>query len=194
MQSYQVQAYKERTASRTASWGNLLWSFWGIRHSGGSLKCLYANACSMRNKQEDLQKTVCSYCAVCPQGSQRCSGIAHSWSAATDGSGLFRQDRLGRQREGGSLWMSEHWWCIGLCLRTGQEPVKNLGVEQINMNHAVVGVCYRLLGQEEQVDKASVRQLKGVSCSHALVLTGNLNNQVGSVWIWGEQASGRSGN
>lgn len=62
------------------------------------------------------------------------------------------------------------------------------------MNHAVVGVCYRLLGQEEQVDKASVRQLKGVSCSHALVLTGNLNNQVGSVWIWGEQASGRSGN
>lgn len=90
--------------------------------------------------------------------------------------------------------MSEHWRCIKLCLRMGQEPVKNLGVRQINMNHAVVGVCYRLLGQEEQVDKASVRQLNGASSSHALVLMGNLNNQVGSAWIWGEQASGCSGN
>lgn len=47
--------------------------------------------------------------------------------------------------------------------------------EQANMGDITVGVCYRLLDQEE-IDEAFYIQLKVVSCSQALVLMGHLNH------------------
>ena len=43
------------------------------------------------------------------------------------------------------------------------------------MGDITVGVCYRLLDQEE-IDEAFYIQLKVVSCSQALVLMGHLNH------------------
>jgi len=73
-------------------------------HQGPNLKCLFANAHSMGNKQAELEK--------CPH-LHRCDfiGIMETWwygfcdwSDGMEGYGLFRKDRQGRQ---GALYVKD---------------------------------------------------------------------------------------
>ena len=70
------------------------------------LKCIYTNAHSMGNKQEELE-------AIARQGNYNVVTItetwwddSHNWSTAMDGYKLFRRDRQGR-RGGGVACMLE---------------------------------------------------------------------------------------
>ena len=67
------------------------------------LKCIYTNACSMGNKQEELE-------AIVQQENYDIVAImetwwdgSHNWSAAMDGYKLFRRDRQGRRGSGVGL-------------------------------------------------------------------------------------------
>ena len=74
----------------------------GVRR-GAQLKCIYTNARSMGNKQEELEAIVrqASYDLVATP--ETWWDHSHDWSAAMDGYKLFRKD----SKEGGvAAWIS----------------------------------------------------------------------------------------
>ncbi|KAK4831824.1 hypothetical protein QYF61_019347 [Mycteria americana] len=140
------------------------------------LKCLYTNARSMGNKQEELE-------AIVHQENYDMVAImetwwddSHNWSAAMDGYKLFRRDRRGRRGGGVALYVRE---CLdSLELDDGDDRVECLWVRirgKANKADIVVGVCYRPPNQDEQTDELFYKQLGEASRSLALVLVGDFN-------------------
>jgi len=58
-----------------------------------SLKCLYTNACSMGNKQEELEVCVWSQGHNLIAVTETWWDSSHDWNAVMDGYTLFRKDR-----------------------------------------------------------------------------------------------------
>ena len=111
------------------------------------LKCLYTNARSMGNKQEELEATVLleSYDLVAI--TETWWDKSHDWSAAIDGYRLFRRDRQGRRGGGVALYIKKWIDCEELSLKNSQEQVESLWVrirDRGNKGNLVVGVYYRL--------------------------------------------------
>ena len=141
------------------------------------LKCIYTNAHSMGNKQEELE-------AVIQQDGYNLVAITetwdnrHDWHAVMDGYRLFRKDRPTRRGGGIALYVREQLECIELCL-ADEERVESLWVRikrQAHKGDITVGVYYRPPDQEEEVDEAFYRQLQAASQSQALVLMGDFNH------------------
>ena len=88
------------------------------------LKCVYTNARSMGNKQEELE-------AIVWQASHDLVAImetwwdhSHDWSAAMGDYKFFRKDRRGRRGGGVALYVKE---CIEVTeLMTGENKVESL--------------------------------------------------------------------
>lgn len=70
--------------------------------SAAQLRCMYTNACSMGNKQEELEAMVQqqSYDVTI---AETWWDNSHSWSTALNGYNLFRRDRIGRRGGGVAL-------------------------------------------------------------------------------------------
>jgi len=144
-----------------------------------SLKSLYTNACSMGNKQEELE--IC----VWLQGNDLIAitetwwNSSHDWNAVMDGYTLFRKDRSTRRGGGVALYVREQLERTELCLGVDEEQVEGLSVRikgQAHMGDIVVGVYYWPPDQDEEVHEACYRQLKVASQSQALVLLGDFNH------------------
>ncbi|GAB0203436.1 hypothetical protein GRJ2_002809200 [Grus japonensis] len=143
------------------------------------LKCLYTNAHSMGNKQEELEATVLleSYDLVAI--TETWWDKSHDWSAAINGYRLFRRDRRGRRGRGVALYVKKWIDCEELSLKNSHKQVESLWVrirDQGNKGNLVVGVNYRPLNQGEPIDKAFLLQLQEASCSQALILLGDFNH------------------
>ena len=67
------------------------------------LRCLYTNARSMGNKQEELEAIVCSESYDIVAITETWWNDSHSWSALMEGYQLFKRDRLGRKGGGVAL-------------------------------------------------------------------------------------------
>ncbi|GAB0206747.1 hypothetical protein GRJ2_003140300 [Grus japonensis] len=144
--------------------------------SKAQLKCIYTNACSTGNKQEELE-------AIVQQDSYDLVAItetwwddSHDWSAAMDGYKLFRRDRQGRRGGGVALYVRECFDCIELddC----DDKVECLWVRmrgKANKADILLGVCYRPPNQDEEADEAFYKRLAEVSQSLALVLMRDFN-------------------
>ncbi|KAK4824177.1 hypothetical protein QYF61_011474 [Mycteria americana] len=78
------------------------------------LKCIYTNARSMGNKQEELEGIVqqekCDIIAI----TEKWWDDSHNCSAAMDGYKLFRRDRQGRRGGGVALYVRECFDCLEL--------------------------------------------------------------------------------
>ena len=142
------------------------------------LKCLYTDARSMGNKQEELEATVLlehyDLAAVPETWWDEC----HDWSAAINGYRLFRRDR-GRRGGGVALYLKKWIDCEELSLKNSHEPVESLWVrngDRGNKGNFVVGVHYRLPDRGGPTDKAFLLQLREASCSQALILLGDFNH------------------
>jgi len=143
------------------------------------LKCLYTNAHSMGNKQEELETVV-------QLGKYDLIAImetwwdeSHDWNTLIEDYRLFRRDRQGRRGGRVALYVRKWIDCEELCLRNSHDQVKSLWVkikDWSSKGHLVVGVCYRPPDQGEPVDEAFLLQLQEVSCSRALVLMGDFNH------------------
>jgi len=150
----------------------------GVR-STAHLKCVYTNARSMGNKQEELA-------AIAQQDGYDLVAItetwwdsSHDWHAAMDGYRLFRKDRPTRRAGGVALYLREQLECIELWLGTDEEGLESLWVKikgQPHMGDVIVGVYYRSPDQNEEVDEAFYKQLQAASQSQALVLMGDFNH------------------
>jgi len=92
----------------------------GMR-STAQLKCIYTNARSMGNKQEELETIAQqdSYDLVTITESWWDS--SHDWNAVMDGYRLFRKDRPTRRGGGVALYVREQLECIELCLGPDKE-------------------------------------------------------------------------
>jgi len=115
----------------------------GVR-STAQLKCIYTNARSMGNKQEELE-------AITQQESYDLVAITetwwddcHDWSAAMDGYKLFRRDRWGKRGGGVGLYVRDCFDCIEL--DNCDDQVECLWVNmtgKANKADILLGVCYR---------------------------------------------------
>ncbi|GAB0208330.1 mitochondrial enolase superfamily member 1 [Grus japonensis] len=140
------------------------------------LKCVYTNAHSLGNKQEELE-------AIVRQGSYGLVAItetwwddSHDWSAAMDAYTLFRTERQGRRGGGVALYVRDCFDCIELddC----DDKVECLWVRmrgKANKADILLGVCYRPPNQDEEADEAFYKRLAEVSQLLALVLMGDFN-------------------
>ncbi|GAB0187578.1 hypothetical protein GRJ2_001223100 [Grus japonensis] len=140
------------------------------------LKCIYTNARSMGNKQEELEAIVqqdsCDLVAI----TEMWWDNSHDWSAAMDGYKLFRRDRHGRRGGEVALYVRECFDCIELddC----DNKVECLWIRmrgKANKADILLGVCYRPPSQDEEADEAFYKQLAEVSQPLVLVLVGDFN-------------------
>ncbi|KAK4829727.1 hypothetical protein QYF61_006188 [Mycteria americana] len=140
------------------------------------LKCLYTNARSMGNKQEELEAIVHQENYDMVAITETWWDDSHNWSAAMDGYKLFRRDRRGRRGGGVALYVRE---CLdSLELDDGDNRVECLWVRirgKANKADIVVGVCYRPANQDEETDELFYKQPGEASRSLALVLVGDFN-------------------
>ena len=158
------------------------------------LQCIYTNARSMGNKQEELEATVL-------EGNYDVAAItetwwddSHDWSVAVDGYKLFRRDRRGRRGGGVALYVRKWIDCEELCLRNSHDQVESLWLkikDRSSKGHPVAGVCYRPPDQGESVDEAFLLQLQELLHSQALVLMGDFNHP-GICWGSGTVGSRQS--
>ncbi|GAB0186348.1 mitochondrial enolase superfamily member 1 [Grus japonensis] len=146
---------------------------------GAQLKCLYANARSMGNKQEDLET------CVCLQGYDLI-GITEMWwdssydcSVGMEGYRLFRKDRQGRRGGGVALYINDQLECMELHLGMDEEPTESLWVRikgSTGAGDIIAGVCYRPPDQGDRADETLYRQIGTASRSQALVLMGDFSH------------------
>ena len=131
----------------------------GMRQ-GAQLKCIHTNACSMDNKQEELE-------AIVQQASYDLVAItetwwdrSHDWSVAMDGYKLFRKDRQGRKGSGMALYVRE---CFDVTeLMAGDDKVESLWVKirgRVDKADILVGVYDKPPNQDEETDEESYKQL-----------------------------------
>ena len=80
--------------------GNIYTAPGSTEGSGAYLKCLYTNAHSMRNKQDELEALVSSQNYDIIGISETWWKESHNWSAGMEGYRLFRRDRQGRRGRG----------------------------------------------------------------------------------------------
>ena len=111
------------------------------------LKCIYTNARSMGNKQEELEAIVqrAGYDLVAI--TETWWDHSHEWSAAMPGYRLFRRDRQHRTGGGVALYIRECFDVVELEARN--DKVESLWVRisgKAHMACILVGVCYRLPG------------------------------------------------
>ena len=140
------------------------------------LKCIYTNARSMGNKQEELEAIVRQAAYDLVAITETWGDQSHDWSAAMPGYKLFRRDRQHRRGGGVALCIRESFDVVEL--EAGNDKVESLWVRIGTDNKAsvLVRVCYRPLNQDEETDEEFYRQLTEVAkSSAALVLVGDFN-------------------
>ncbi|GAB0199663.1 hypothetical protein GRJ2_002431700 [Grus japonensis] len=96
--------------------------------SGAQLKCLYANARSMGNKQEELETCVCLQGYDIIGITETWWDSSCDWSVGMEGYRFFRKDRQGRRGGGVALYVNDQLECMELHLGMEEEPTKSLWV------------------------------------------------------------------
>ncbi|GAB0184038.1 hypothetical protein GRJ2_000869100 [Grus japonensis] len=86
-----------------------------------SLKCTYTNACSMGNKQEEIDIYVWLQGHDLIAVTETWWDSSHDWNAVMDGYTLFRKDRPARQGGGVALYAREQLEYIEVCLEVDEE-------------------------------------------------------------------------
>ncbi|KAK4816487.1 hypothetical protein QYF61_017239 [Mycteria americana] len=104
--------------------GNIYTASGSTEGSGAYLKCLYTNAHSIRNKQDELEALVSSQSYNIIGISETWWNESHDWSAGTEGYRLFRRDRQGRRGGGVALYVRERFDCTALAI--SDDVVKSL--------------------------------------------------------------------
>ncbi|GAB0188316.1 hypothetical protein GRJ2_001296900 [Grus japonensis] len=144
--------------------------------SGAQLKCLYTNARSMGNKQEELETCVCLQGYDLIGITEMWWDSSYDWSVGMEGYRLFRKDRRGG---GVALYVNDQLECMELHLGMEEEPTESLWVRikgRAGAGDIIVGVCYRPPDQGNRADEALYRQIGAASRSQALVLMGDFNH------------------
>jgi len=141
------------------------------------MKCLYMNARSMGNKQEELEATVLLERYDLVALTETWWNVSHDWSVAIHSYRLFRRHRWRKRGEGVALYIKKSIQCEELSLKNSHEQVKSLWARNRgNKGNLVVGVYCRLPDQGEPTDEAFFLQLQEALCSQSLILLWDFNH------------------
>jgi len=143
------------------------------------IKYFYTNACSIRNKQKELEATALleSYSLIAL--TETCWDESHDWIMAIDGYRLFRWDGQGKRGGGVALYIKKSIKAEELSLKNSHKQVERLWVrirDRGNKGDLVMGVYYRLPDQGEPTDEAFFLQLQEASRSQFVVLLGDFSH------------------
>ncbi|KAK4832671.1 LOW QUALITY PROTEIN: hypothetical protein QYF61_024967 [Mycteria americana] len=134
-----------------------------VAGSIAQLKCIYTDACSMGNIQEELEAIVHleNYDVIAI--TETWWDDSHNWSAAMEGYKLFRRDRQGRRGSGVALYVREYFDCLEP--DDGDERVECSWVRirgKANKADIMVEVCYRPPNQDEEKGQATQEDYKDI--------------------------------
>ncbi|XP_050797305.1 uncharacterized protein LOC127045326 [Gopherus flavomarginatus] len=150
---------------------------WEAR-SNQYLRCLYTNARSMGNKQEELEVLINKYNYDIVGITETWWDNTHDWNVGVDGYSLLRKDRQGKKGGGVALYIKNvHTW-TEVEMDIGDGSVESLWVRLKgvkNTGDVVLGVYYRPPNQVEEVDEAFFKQLTKSSKAQDLVVMGDFN-------------------
>ncbi|KAJ7402312.1 mitochondrial fission process protein 1 [Pitangus sulphuratus] len=124
------------------------------------LNYIYTNACSMGNKQEELE-------AIAQQENHDIDAIMETWwvthtTGVLDGCKLFRRDRQRRRGGGVAPYVRECFDCLD---DGGDDRVECLWlrIRGKAKGDIPVGVCYRPPNQDEEADETVYKNLQDIS-------------------------------
>ncbi|KAF7243602.1 Protein ROOT HAIR DEFECTIVE 3 [Varanus komodoensis] len=143
--------------------------------SGKELRCMYTNARSMGNKQEELE-------ALLGIGGYDVVGITETWwderqvwNVNIEGYHLFRKYRKGKRGGGVALYVREGIGCREIECSTDGDSVEAVWVKLRGFareRDLTVGVCYRPPGQLETLDDVLTGQILRLSQGKDTVIMG----------------------
>ncbi|XP_059582419.1 uncharacterized protein LOC132250144 [Alligator mississippiensis] len=143
-----------------------------VHTPSGGLKCLYTNAHSMENKQEELAFLLANTNPYIVELTETWWDPTHDWVVNIKGYWLYRQDRKGRKGGDVALYVKEQYTSSANSIRpeVGQTEVLWVriqgGQEERDLT---VGVYYRPPNQGEELDQEFSGQLANA------VIMGDLN-------------------
>ena len=124
------------------------------------LKCIYTNAHSMGNKQEELEAIVHQEGYDIVAITKTWWDGSHDWNTAMDSYKLFRRDRLGTRGSGIALYVGECLYC--LAVNNGDDRAECLWVRirgKASEANGLVGVCCRPSKLAKEADKIFYKQM-----------------------------------
>ena len=151
----------------------------GLVHtSTGGLKCLYTNARSMGNKQEELTLLLADTSPDIVKITETWWDETHDWAVNVKGYRLYRRDRIGKRGGGVALYIKEEYTSLSLSKESEEGHSEVLWV-RIQGSHGerdlTVGVYYRPPNQGEELDQEFLSQLMEAVRSKDGVIMGDLN-------------------
>jgi len=150
-----------------------------VTRPAAQMKCLHTNACSMENKQEELEATVLLESYELFALTEPWWDESHDWSVAIGGYRLLRRDRQGKKGGGVALYIKKAIQCEELSLKNSHEQVESLWVrigDRGNKGKVVIGVYYRPSDQAEPADETFFLHLQEALHSQTLILLGDFNH------------------
>ena len=143
-----------------------------------SLQCIYNNARSMGNKQDELELLI-------HEGKYDLIGItetwwddSHDWNTAIEGYNLFKRNRSNRKGGGVALYVKNTYLCTEIQEEELGSPIESIWVKikgAKNKTNMAVGVYYRPPNQGEDEDGTFEKQIASVSRRHDVVVMGDFN-------------------
>ncbi|GAB0210376.1 hypothetical protein GRJ2_003503400 [Grus japonensis] len=149
-----------------------------VNQKTNHLKCMYTNAHSLGNKQEELELHVQSENYHIIGITETWWDNSHDWRIMMDGYRLFRKDRQRRRGGGVMLYVKENLECIEVNYGNCGSPIECLCVKirgVISKGDLTVGICYQPPKQDDKANKAIFGSLKQASGQQNLVLMGDFN-------------------
>jgi len=115
------------------------------KQKSNRLECMYTNACSLGNKQEEMELIILSESYDTIGITETWWDNSYLWRIAMGGYRLFRKDRQGRRGGRAVLYIKENLECIEVNYSSCGSPIKCLWVKVrwvMSKGDLTVGICY----------------------------------------------------
>ena len=144
----------------------------------GTLACLYTNARSLGNKQEELILPLSANNYDVIGITETCWDSTHDWTSGIDGCTLYRRDRVDKRDGGVAVYVKESYMSLqadvgdqGGCLETLWAKIHG----EHGTGDATVRVYYRPRTQSPELDQEFARELAEAAHSRTIVVMGDFS-------------------
>ena len=144
----------------------------------GTLACLYTNARSLGNKQDELVLLLSAKKYDVIGKTETWWDSTHDWTMGIEGYTLYRRDRVDKRGGGVALYVKESYMSLQADVGDRHGQLETLWVKirgEYGTGDTTVGVYYRPPTQSPELDQEFARELTEAACSRTLVVMGDFN-------------------
>uniref|UniRef100_A0A670IGU3 Reverse transcriptase domain-containing protein n=1 Tax=Podarcis muralis TaxID=64176 RepID=A0A670IGU3_PODMU len=150
------------------------------RHGGmiNGLQCLYTNAQSMGNKQDELELLVQQTKYDIIVITETWWDKSHDWNVIIEGYNLFQRNRPDKKGGGVALYVRDVYTCEEIQDLEPQSQSESIWVKikgEKNNRDLIVGVYYRSPSQTKDIDDAFLEQIAKHAKGREIVVMGDFN-------------------